>query len=97
MAKASKIRASKQAYVSPSQLVLDGFETPFANQLDAQNRWVKLAHKIPWDSIVNVYEKQMHNSVTGASNILCTKAIPSPSSFCIIKPSPPNFVDGFVK
>jgi IS5 family transposase len=69
MARASKIRASKQAYISQSQLTLDGFETPFANKLDAQNRWVHLAHQIPWDSIVNVYEKQMHNGVTGASNI----------------------------
>ena len=69
MAKASKTRASKQEYVSPSQLILDGFETPFTNQLDAKNRWVQLAHRIPWDSIVNVYEKQMHNEVIGASNI----------------------------
>ena len=69
MAKASKIRASKQAYISPSQLVLEGFETPFANKLDAKNRWVQLAHRIPWDSIVSIYEDQMRNSVTGASNI----------------------------
>ena len=69
MAKASKTRASKQEYISQSQLTLTGFETPFTNQLDAKNRWVQLAHRIPWDSIVNVYEKQMRNSATGASNI----------------------------
>ena len=69
MAKASKIRASKQAYISPSQLVLEGFETPFANKLDANNRWVQLAHRIPWDSIVSIYDDQMRNSVMGASHI----------------------------
>ena len=69
MAKTSKTRASKQAYISPSQLILEGFETPFSNKLDAKNRWIQLAHRIPWDSIVPIYEKQMHNGVTGASNV----------------------------
>lgn len=69
MAKALKNRASKQEYFSPSQLTLEGFETPFAQKLDAKNRWVQLAHRIPWDYIVTVYEQQMHNNVTGASNI----------------------------
>jgi transposase, IS5 family len=69
MAKSSKTRASKQAYISPSQLILEGFETPFSNNLDGKNRWVQLAQRVPWDSIVPVYEKQMHNGVTGASNV----------------------------
>lgn len=69
MPKASKIRASKQPYQSPGQLTLDGFETPFSQQLSPYNRWVKLARMIPWDEIVGVYEKQMRNNVTGASNI----------------------------
>jgi transposase, IS5 family len=69
MAKSSKTRASKQAYISPSQLIIEGFETPFSNTLDAKNRWIQLAHRIPWDSIVPIYEKQMHNGVTGASNV----------------------------
>ena len=69
MGKASKTRASKQAYISPTQLIIEGFETPFANKLDARNRWVHLSHRIPWDSIVGIYESQMRNSVTGASNI----------------------------
>lgn len=69
MAKASKTRASKQSYVSPSQLALVGFDTPFESKLDASNRWVQLAHRMPWDDIVNVYETQMRNGTTGASNI----------------------------
>lgn len=69
MARASKIRASKLPYQSASQLSLVGFETPFAQKLSADNRWVRLAHQIPWDEIVSVYNKQMHNGETGASHI----------------------------
>ena len=69
MAKALKSRASKQAYVSQHQLVLSGFESPFSRTLNPNNRWVKLAHKIPWDSLVGVYITQMGNSETGAEGI----------------------------
>jgi len=69
MPRASKIRASKLPYQSVSQLTLEGFETPFAQKLQAQNRWVVLAQRIPWDDIVSVYDKQMRNSETGASHI----------------------------
>lgn len=69
MAKASKNRASKNAYISPSQLTLDGFETPFAQKLDANNRWVKLAHQIPWDLLVTTYQSQLNNSQRGAEGI----------------------------
>lgn len=69
MPKASKIRASKQSYQSPGQLFLEGFETPFEQHLSSKNRWVKLARLIPWDELVGLYEKQMRNSATGASNI----------------------------
>jgi hypothetical protein len=47
MAKAQKNRASKNPYISPSQLTLVGFESPFDQSLDPDNRWVVLAHKIP--------------------------------------------------
>lgn len=66
---ASKIRASKVAYQSIKQLSLSGFETPFEQQLNAQNRWVVLAQRIPWDQIVSVYDKQMRNGFTGAGHI----------------------------
>ena len=69
MAKALKTRASKQVYTSISQLPLPGFETPFAQKLIPTNRWVVLAGKIPWDGMVKLYTNQLHNSVTGASNI----------------------------
>ena len=69
MAKAQKNRASKAHYVSPNQLELVGFESPFTKYLDPDNRWVKLAKQIPWDKIANVYQKQLGNSITGASGI----------------------------
>ena len=69
MAKAHKTRASKQPYISQNQLTLVGFETPFACTLNPNNRWVSLAHKIPWDLLVNTYLSQMGNSQTGADGI----------------------------
>lgn len=69
MAKAQKNRASKTPYVSPNQLEFVGFESPFTKHLDPYNRWVKLAKLIPWDKIVNVYQKQLNNSITGADGI----------------------------
>lgn len=69
MAKAQKNRASKAPYVSPNQLELVGFESPFTKNLDAGNRWVRLAKQIPWDKIANVYQKQLNNSITGAGGI----------------------------
>ncbi|MEI6243273.1 MAG: IS5 family transposase, partial [Chlamydiota bacterium] len=69
MAKASKNRASKNAYISPNQLTLDGFETPFAQKLDPDNRWVKLSKKIPWDVLVTTYQSQLNNRERGAEGI----------------------------
>lgn len=69
MAQALKNRASKQAYISVHQPLLDGFDTPFAKQLNATNRWVVLANKIPWDELVSVYSQQMGNHKTGADGI----------------------------
>ena len=51
----AKKRAQKLKYVSPSQLELPGFSTPFREKLSKENRWVKLAEQIPWDRIVNIY------------------------------------------
>jgi hypothetical protein len=55
--KAVKKHASTPKYVSPNQLVLSGFETPFEQQLTRENRWVKMAKAIPWDSIVVYYDR----------------------------------------
>lgn len=65
MNKGQKRRASAPAFVSQTQLVIEGFETPFSQKLSASNRWVVLAHKIPWDEICNVYTKQVGLSTTG--------------------------------
>lgn len=65
MNKGQKKRASTPTFVSSSQLILEGFETPFSQKLSPANRWVVLAHKIPWDEICNVYTKQVGISHTG--------------------------------
>jgi hypothetical protein len=69
MARTLKNRASKKPYISPRQLRIEGFSTPFSEHLDLSNRWVRLAHEIPWDGIVNIYLSQLNNHQTGASNI----------------------------
>ena len=55
-------------YTPQSQLSLEGFETPFVQQLDKNNRWVKLAQAIPWDKLAGVYYKKMDSSF-GAPSI----------------------------
>jgi len=69
MARASKTRASKQQYISTNQVIIPGFETPFHKHLNTSNRWVVLSAKMPWDELVNVYQKQMNNNKTGADGI----------------------------
>lgn len=53
-----KKRAPRPAYVSPNQLTLIGFETPFDQALTKDNRWVKLSEMLPWDSMVSRYNKK---------------------------------------
>jgi len=50
-----KKRAPMIRYRSQNQLTLDGFETPFQTELDAENRWVKLSECIPWDALADAY------------------------------------------
>lgn len=69
MAKAQKNRASKHEYISPNQMTLAGFESPFSQKLDPNNRWVVLSHKIPWDLLVSTYQSRLNNSNTGADGI----------------------------
>jgi transposase, IS5 family len=69
MAKAQKYRASKHPYLSEKQLTLEGFESPFSRSLRKDNRWVVLSHKIPWDTLVGVYQSKMGNVQTGADGI----------------------------
>jgi len=60
-----KKHASAPSYISPKQLTIDGFVSPFAQQLDPTNRWVELSHLIPWDEICNLYLKHVKISTTG--------------------------------
>jgi hypothetical protein len=50
-------------YNPSSQLNLEGFTTPFSQQLSASNRWVVLAQKIPWDKLAGVYYRKMRADV----------------------------------
>ena len=65
MGKAKRKRASAPIYVSPNQLSLEGFQTPFDQQLARDNRWVVLAHLIPWDEVCAIYLKHIGVSSTG--------------------------------
>lgn len=60
-----KKRAQVPEYVSPNQLKLEGFESPFDQKLSPTNRWVVLAHLIPWDEICNMYFKFVPKGQTG--------------------------------
>lgn len=65
MDKAHRKHALTPKYVSPNQLILAGFETPFERSLNPTNRWVILAHLIPWDEICSLYLKEVKLSNTG--------------------------------
>jgi len=65
MSKAHRKVAPSPKYVSPSQLTLARFETPFERMLNPKNRWVVLAGLIPWDEICKLYLKQVGTSSTG--------------------------------
>jgi hypothetical protein len=65
MGKSRKSRAFTSSYQSPRQLTLAGFEHPFERELDKSNRWVLLAHLIPWDEISGIYYKAVGISRTG--------------------------------
>jgi hypothetical protein len=56
-ANGTRKRASTPSYVSPNQLILEGFESPFDQKLSKDNRWVKLSKVIAWDNIVSCYDK----------------------------------------
>jgi len=61
----SKKRAPTPVYVSPNQLTLECFESPFDRHLNPENRWVVLSRLIPWDEVCNLYLKNVGVSSTG--------------------------------
>lgn len=69
MQKTSKRRAPRSEYTSPSQLSFSGFETPFYNQLNPDNRWVLLSAQIPWDDLVNLFNKRNPPKQTGRPSL----------------------------
>jgi transposase, IS5 family len=60
--KTSRRPALTPKYVSPNQLTICGFETPFDQLLTRENRWVKLSQLIPWDKIVGQYDHQFKST-----------------------------------
>ncbi len=69
MAKTTKRRAPNSPYTSPRQLTLVGFQTPFYNQLDPSNRWVVLSAQIPWDDLINLFNKHNPPKSTGRPSL----------------------------
>ena len=69
MAKSSKNRASRPRYVSPHQLTLAGFESPFERELNPNNRWVKLAHALPWDDLISIYRRYFPQKEMGRPDL----------------------------
>ena len=65
MKKSKKKCAPTPVYISPKQLSLDCFKTPFEQQLNSKNRWVVLATLIPWDEVCNLYLRHVGVSDTG--------------------------------
>lgn len=65
MKKTSKNRASKPQYVSPNQLTIAGFESPFERRLNPDNRWVRLARLLPWDDLAEIYWKHFPEKYKG--------------------------------
>ena len=51
MKESPKRRAPRKEYVSTNQLIIGGFETPFSQSLDPNNRWVKLANQRVYDKL----------------------------------------------
>ena len=41
-------------YFSEKQMSIDEFKTPFQIALSSDNRWVKLASVVPWDTFANM-------------------------------------------
>ncbi len=46
-------------YTSSKQLTLDNFKHPF-NELNNNNRWIKLAELVPWDDLAGVYARNLN-------------------------------------
>ena len=63
------------------QLSVDMFRSSF-DELDKNNRWVKLGDLLPWTELKKVYNSRLNNEVKGADNKPARMIIGA----CIIKP-----------
>ncbi|MEL6939183.1 MAG: IS5/IS1182 family transposase, partial [Cyanobacteria bacterium J06598_1] len=43
---------------TPGQLSFENFYLPFGGHLNGENRWVKLAAAIPWETVAASYAEQ---------------------------------------
>jgi len=48
---------------SPGQLSFENFYLPFGGKLSGENRWVKLAELIPWESFESEYAEQFSQTL----------------------------------
>ena len=55
-------------YTPSNQLTLEAFSHPFERDLSPENRWLKLAKLIPWDSLAAVYAKSL-STTSGRESI----------------------------
>jgi len=55
-------------YTPANQLKFEEFQSPFEQQLRKDNKWVQLAHSIPWDSCAKIYHQYM-DAKKGAPSI----------------------------
>lgn len=69
MQKSSKKRAPRGEYTSQYQLSIEGFTTPFYEQLDPNNRWIILSKLIPWDDLVSRYQRKNTPKPTGRPSL----------------------------
>lgn len=65
MGKSKRKHTPAPTYISPNQLTLNAFKSPFERELNPKNRWVILAGLIPWDEICSLYLKNVNVSSTG--------------------------------
>ena len=50
-------------YTPQSQLKLEFFKNPFVENLDNNNRWIRLAAVVPWDELASVYCRKLNSDM----------------------------------
>jgi len=57
---------------TPDQLQFIDFYLPFGGKMDKNNRWVKLAEIIPWETVEKHYQEQLADTGMGIRvNLRC--------------------------